>query len=67
MYLKILVLICAAYPLSKLIFLRSPTAEDLKDDFAPPAEACWPFHCEVIQRIKQRIVLCLGKKAGKLS
>lgn len=52
-------------PCSNLFFVRSP-----REAYLTPIEAkelsdlCWPFHAHVIEKLRPRSVLCLGKTAG---
>ena len=50
-------------PSSNIVFERSRGVSDLSN-WRQLAEVCWPFHCEVINRLQPRIILCLGKDAG---
>ena len=52
-------------PASNVVFLRSEREEKLgKDQLRPLATLCWPFHKAVIERLKVRVVVCLGKSSG---
>ena len=53
-------------PSSNLVFLRSQSAESLgKAQLKSLARCCWRFHQAVIEKLKTRVVVCLGTKAGK--
>ena len=53
-------------PASNVIFKRSRNLSDLKrDDIKRMVEECWPFHRKVIDTLGVRIVVCLGKAAGR--
>ncbi|KRA32509.1 hypothetical protein ASD81_13210 [Nocardioides sp. Root614] len=48
-------------PSSNLIFVRSRREADLaRDHMTSMAEACWPFHQAVIERLGVRVVVCFG-------
>ena len=51
-------------PASNLIFTSSPRAGGLKNPDRL-AEACWPFHQAVIDKLGVSVVVCLGKSASK--
>lgn len=51
-------------PSSNIIFMRSRGESGLAGNLDRLAEACWPFHRAVIERIRPRVVLCFGGKAG---
>ena len=52
-------------PSSNLVFARSRREEDMGDEMHDLADLCWPFHEFVIQQLRPKVVLCLGKTAGK--
>jgi len=52
-------------PSSNIIFLRSKGYEDIKDEFPQLAKECWEFHQKVINSLGIKVIICLGKKAGK--
>ena len=52
-------------PASNLIFVRSRREEQLKARKAALADLCWPFHAQVIDALRPRVILCLGNTAGK--
>lgn len=52
-------------PASNLFFVRSRREEHTKKRQASLAELCWPFHAEVINALRPRVILCLGGTAGK--
>ena len=51
-------------PCSNLIFVRSRNERDLASDFSGLSDLCWPFHSFVIEALKPRAILCLGRTAG---
>jgi hypothetical protein len=53
----------ARVPASNLVFVRSRRQDDLAD-FERSAAECWPFHHQVIEECKPRVVVCFGKRAG---
>ena len=53
-------------PSSNLVFLRSQSAKELgKAKLKRLAEDCWCFHQTVIEELKIKVVVCLGKKTSK--
>jgi hypothetical protein len=51
-------------PASNLFFVRSRREEHIKERQAALAELCWPFHTDVIDVLRPRVILCLGNTAG---
>ena len=51
-------------PSSNIVFERSRGEKDIEKNWRQLAEMCWSFHHAVINRLRPRIILCLGKKAG---
>jgi hypothetical protein len=51
-------------PSSNLVFARSRREHDIGDEMATLADECWPVHALVIEQLRPRAVLCLGKTAG---
>jgi hypothetical protein len=51
-------------PASNLIFVTTPTENDLRGRFIELAERCWPFHQAVIDELGVRVVVCLSGKVG---
>jgi len=49
-------------PASNLIFARSRRGDDLGAEEGPLVDECWPFHEEVLSRLKPTGVICLGKR-----
>ena len=49
-------------PCSNLIFVRSSRAANLSHDNLE--ELCWPVHQAIIERLRPRVVLCLGNQVG---
>jgi hypothetical protein len=52
-------------PASNLVFVRSRRQEHMKERQVALAEMCWPFHACVIEVLRPRVVLCLGRTAGE--
>lgn len=50
-------------PASNLVFQRSRREADLSE-FEHLAHACWPFHQYVLDSLRPKVVVCLGKTAG---
>lgn len=50
-------------PASNLVFQRSRREADLSG-FEHLAHACWPFHQYVLDSLRPKVVVCLGKTAG---
>ena len=48
-------------PASNLIFQRSRDVSAIKKDFLKLADRCWPFHQVVIQALRPKLILCMGK------
>lgn len=51
-------------PASNLIFLRSRREGDIVENFKGLADLCWQFHEMIIETLKPKVILCLGKTAG---
>jgi hypothetical protein len=52
-------------PASNLVFVRSAREAHIdRKHMAAMADACWPFHEDVIGRLRPRVVLCFGQTAG---
>ena len=52
-------------PASNLVFVRSRAEGDIpRQQMRALAEACWPFHRGVIDRLGIRVVVCFGGTAG---
>jgi hypothetical protein len=52
-------------PSSNLVFVRSRREEKInRKEMLSLADLCWPFHELVIQKLKPRVILCLGGTAG---
>jgi hypothetical protein len=54
-----------AVPTSNLVFERTRNADDLHERLDQLAEACWPVHKVVIERLRVRTILCMGKDCGE--
>ena len=52
-------------PASNLVFARSTRQQTFDGDLAELARETWPFHQAVIDRLRVRIVACMGKTAGR--
>lgn len=52
-------------PASNLIFMRTRTESELQERLNQMAQECWPVHRAVIEELGIRVILCMGKKAGK--
>ena len=52
-------------PASEVVFLRSRSLAELEGNFERLASECWPFHRAVIDRLGVKVVVCIGKRAGK--
>ena len=52
-------------PASEVVFLRSKGLGSLEGNFNQLAEECWQFHQAVIDRLGVKIVVCIGRDAGK--
>jgi hypothetical protein len=50
-------------PASEVVFLCSKSLAEIP--FERLAEQCWPFHRAVIDRLGVKVVVCIGKRAGK--
>jgi uracil-DNA glycosylase family 4 len=61
---KALGLGAGAVPASNLIFVRSRREGTLAGDASELADACWPFHQFLIESLKPRVIVCLGKTVG---
>lgn len=53
-----------AVPSSNLVFERTSSSAGLEGRLRDLADACWPFHQCVIDRLGIRIVVCFGRHAG---
>ena len=52
-------------PASNLVFVRSAREAHIeRAAMAAMADACWPFHQQVIARLQPRVVVCFGQTAG---
>lgn len=51
-------------PASNLVFPRSRQEQGITDEISVLAEACWPFHQAVIERLRVRAVICFGRTAA---
>ena len=51
-------------PSSNLIFVRSNNADALRSEFRRLADSCWPFHHAVVDRLRPRVILCMGEMCG---
>jgi hypothetical protein len=51
-------------PASNLFFVRSRAEEHISERKAFLAELCWPFHALVLEKLRPRVILCLGGTAG---
>ena len=51
-------------PASEVVFQHSKDLTEL-GDFNSKAKLCWPFHKEVIRALEVRVVVCLGRDAGR--
>jgi hypothetical protein len=51
-------------PASNLIFVRSRREAHIRSRQTMLADMCWPFHALVIEKLRPRVILCLGKTAG---
>lgn len=51
-------------PASNLLFVRSRAEEDIRERKALLADLCWSFHALVLEKLRPRVVLCLGGTAG---
>lgn len=54
----------ARVPASNLMFVRSRREEQIKHRQAELSDQCWPFHALVIEKLRPRVILCLGTSAG---
>jgi len=52
-------------PSSNVVFLRSCRAQHIAHEFDVLADRCWPFHSAVLAKLKPRVVVCFGGKAGR--
>jgi hypothetical protein len=52
-------------PTSNICFVRSNILLAIAKGFHGYAELCWPFHQEVINELKIKVILCFGKDAGE--
>lgn len=52
-------------PSSNLLFLRSRGEPKLTGPWRDALDQCWPFHAEVLRRLRPRAVLCFGRKPRK--
>ena len=53
-------------PASNIVFARSERKATLEGDFSTLASQCWPFHEAVIEKLKVRVIVCLGTDAGQV-
>ena len=53
-------------PASNICFVRSPREKNISYKLHDYAELCWPFHEKVIIELKIKVILCFGKRAGKI-
>lgn len=52
-------------PASNLVFVRSAREAHIeRAEMAAMADACWPFHQQVIARLQPRVLVCFGQTAG---
>lgn len=51
-------------PASNLVFQRSRREAELSD-FEQLADTCWQFHQYVLNNLRPKVVVCLGKTAGR--
>lgn len=49
---------------SNLIFVRTARESKIGPEKRALIEQCWPFHAAVVEKLKPRIIVCLGKTAG---
>jgi uracil-DNA glycosylase len=47
-----------------LVFVRSRREGDIANEIGRLANQCWPFHRYVIETLRPKVILCLGKTAG---
>ncbi len=52
-------------PASNLIFVRTANEDNIGQGKNQLIDLCWPFHQEVIEKLKPRVILCFGKTVGK--
>lgn len=52
-------------PASNVVFVRTPNEQALAPEMPNLLDACWPFHKKVIEVLGVKIILCLGKTAGR--
>jgi uracil-DNA glycosylase len=52
-------------PSSNLIFIRTNREKVIGGNKKQLIELCWPFHNEVIEKLKPRVILCFGQTVGK--
>jgi len=52
-------------PASNVVFTRSAREADLLHEKQALLEACWPLHRTVIQALNVKVVICLGRTAGR--
>lgn len=56
----------ADVPASNLVFLRSKGVKDIQKDYRNRLTTdCWRFHKAVIDGLRVRVIVCLGKDCGK--
>lgn len=53
-----------AVPASNLVFVRSRREGAIANDIERLASLCWSFHRYVIESLRPKVILCLGKTAG---
>lgn len=51
-------------PSSNIIFMQSRREKDINSQLTQLADECWPFHSAVIEKLRPKVILCFGKKAG---
>lgn len=52
-------------PASNLVFVRSNREATLGLNKGSLIDLCWPFHAAVLQRLRPKLVACLGQTAGR--
>ena len=48
-------------PASNLVFVRSERKAKLSGEFSQLAKECWTFHEAVVNKLRVRVILCLGR------
>ena len=51
-------------PASNLVFVRSERKAKLSGEFSQLAKECWTFHEAVVNKLRVRVILCLGQDPG---